>query len=473
MRLTPRYSFLLKNTMLFALANLSNKLIVFFLLPFYTAYLSTEEYAVIDLIATAQQLIFPIVTLDITEAVIRFCMEKDTDKKPVFTVALWIVAGGNVLLTVGCGAAVAASLGNARQILYFLLFSILVSVNTLLSSFYRTIDRVNVITISSILSTLIVTVMNILLIAVMKLGVDGYYLSYVCGNVIAIGFMLLAVDIRGYVVRISPAKMWQQLRPMLKYALPLIPNALFWWVNSGLDRFFLTAISGLSVVGMYGAANKIPSILSTLSVIFQQSWGMSLFRESETVSKQEFFRQVYKAYNLFLLLVTAGLILFSQLIGSLMLSREFYGGWRWVPWLLLGFYTNSLCSFVGTEFTAAKKTVWILITTAASALVNVCMNLLLIPEYTGLGAAVATYVSYFVMLEIRVWLLGSRFGISIPNGKILADHAGLILLTLIITRCEGIGMVLLAAGCFLLVLFMQRREIAFLLGKAMELIRRK
>ena len=107
MRLTPRYSFLLKNTMLFALANLSNKLIVFFLLPFYTAYLSTEEYAVIDLVATAQQLIFPIITLDITEAVIRFCMEKDTDKKSVFTVALWIVAGGNILLTAGCAAAMA------------------------------------------------------------------------------------------------------------------------------------------------------------------------------------------------------------------------------------------------------------------------------------------------------------------------------------------------------------------------------
>lgn len=473
MRLTPRYSFLLKNTMLFALANLSNKLIVFFLLPFYTAYLSTEEYAVIDLITTAQQLIFPIVTLDITEAVIRFSMEKNADKKSVFTVALWIVMGGNALLAVGCAAAVAASLGSARYIGYFLLFSVLVSVNTLLSSFYRTIDKVNVITISSILSTLIVTAMNIFLIAVLHLGVDGYYLSYVCGNLIAIVFMIVVVDVREYVVGPSSGMLRKQIVPMLKYALPLIPNALFWWVNSGLDRFFLTAISGLSVVGMYGAANKIPSILSTLSVIFQQSWGISLFRESETGNKQAFFHQVYKVYNLFLLLVTAGLILFSELIASLMLSKEFYEGWRWVPWLLLGFYTNSLCSFVGTEFTAAKKTVWILFTTAVSALVNVCINLLLIPKYAGLGAAVATYVSYFVLLEIRIWLLRHRFGIGIRNMRVLADQAGLIALTLCITQCTGFTMIVSAVACLVWILAEQRSEIAFLMKKTIGFIKGK
>ena len=412
-------------------------------------------------------------TLDITEAVIRFCMEKETDKKSIFTVALWIVTGGNALLTVGCAAAIAASLGSAKHVIYFLLFSILVSVNTLLSSFYRTIDKVNVITISSILSTLIVTVMNIILIAVMRLGVDGYYLSYVCGNLIAIAFMLLVVDIRKYVIRLPAGAFWEQLLPMLKYALPLIPNALFWWVNSGLDRFFLTAISGLPVVGMYAAANKIPAILSTLSLIFQQSWGMSLFRESETVSKQVFFQQVHKAYNLFLLVVTAGLILFSELIGSVMLSKEFYDGWRWVPWLLLGFYTNSLCSFLGTEFTAAKKTVWILLTTAISALINICMNLLLIPNYGGLGAAVATYASYLVMLEIRIWLLRYRFGIGIRNMRVLADHAGLIALALCITQRTGFTMIVSAVACLVWIFSGQRSEITFLMKKIIGFIKGK
>ena len=76
MNVNKKYSYLAKNTLLFTIANLSNKLIVFFLLPFYTAYLSMEEYAIIDLISITQQLIFPIVTLDITEAVIRFGIEK-------------------------------------------------------------------------------------------------------------------------------------------------------------------------------------------------------------------------------------------------------------------------------------------------------------------------------------------------------------------------------------------------------------
>lgn len=472
MKINARYAFLFRNTMLFALANFSNKLIVFFLLPFYTAYLTTEEYAVIDLIATAQQLIFPIVTLDITEAVIRFCMEKNADKKSVFTVSALVTVVGNLLLAMG-SAVTAKLVGNGTYILYFFLFSLLVSVNTLLSSFYRTIDKLNIITIASIASTLIVTVMNIVLIAVLGMGIHGYYISYICGNVVAIVFMLLAVNPGSYIGIMSLRDVKAQLTPMLKYALPLIPNAMFWWVNSGLDRFCLSAISGLSVAGMYAAANKIPAILSTVTTIFQQSWGLSVFRENESVSKQTFFDEVYKAYNLIILLVTVMLILLAKFISSILLSDAFFNAWVWVPWLLLSFYSNSLCSFVGTEFTAAKKTTWILMTTAASAMVNIGLNLLLIPRFTGLGAAAATCASYFVLLELRIWILKRLFGLQICNRQILYIHAVLLALILCVTQFTGTVAGLAAVACLLLLYFEEKKEIIFLTGKLTEFLKRR
>lgn len=473
MRLSDRYAFLFKNTLLFAIANFSNKLIVFFLLPFYTAYLTKEEYAVIDMISLAQQMIFPIVTLDITEAVIRFCMEKETDKASVFSVSVLVSLAGYLVLGIGCATAVACSIGNSAYILYFLLFSLVLGANTLLSSFYRTIDKVNVITVSSIASTLVTTVSNVVLIAWKGMGVEGYYISYVIGNLTAIAIMLLWVDLRPYLRSMTRRQIRAQLLPLVKYSLPLIPNALFWWINGSLDRICLIAISGLAFEGLYAAANKIPAILSTLTSIFQQSWGLSRFRETESQSKQEFFDQVYGAYNLCLLCVTAALILLSKFLGSFLLSKDFFDAWPWVPWLVLAFYSNSLCSFIGTEFTAAKKTTWILSTTMVSAAVNIVLNLLLIPHFTGLGAAIATCTSYVVLLEMRVWSLKRFFGLRINNTQLVALHLLLVLLVLCVTHYMGVASILVGAVSLGLMAFIERKEAAFLLGKAKEFLHLK
>lgn len=473
MRLNDRYAFLFKNTLLFAIANFSNKLIVFFLLPFYTAYLTTEEYAVIDLISLAQQLIFPIVTLDITEAVIRFCMEKETDKASVFSVSILVTLAGDLILALGCGTAAACSLGSGKYILYFFCFSLVLGVNTLLSSFYRTIDKVNVITVSSIASTLVTTVSNILLIARKGMGIEGYYISYVIGNLAAIAILLFSVDLRGYVRRMTKREIKAQLMPLVRYSLPLIPNALFWWINSSLDRICLTALSGLAFAGMYAAANKIPAILSTLTSIFQQSWGLSMFREEGSKSKQAFFDEVYHAYNLCLLCVTVGLILLSRVLSSFLLSKDFFDAWPWVPWLVLAFYSNSLCSFIGTEFTAAKKTTWILSTTAVSAAVNVVLNLLLIPQLTGLGAAIATCTSYIVLLEMRVWSLNRFFKLRINNVQLVVLHILLVVMILCVTNDLGLPGILAAAVCLAIMACIEKKEFVFLVRKAKDLLHLK
>ncbi len=473
MKLNARYSFLFKNTLLFAIANFSSKLIVFFLLPFYTAYLTTEEYAIIDLISVAQQLIFPIVTLDITEAVIRFCMEKQNDKASVFTIGILVTVIGNLILVIGCTSAVALSIGNTRYILYFLAFNVILSTNTLLSSFYRTIDRVKIITVSSIINTLLTTVLNVVLIAYLGMGLDGYYISYIAGGLAGILIMLLSTRLGAYVRYLSKEEVKKQIIPLVSYSVPLIPNALFWWINSSLDRIFLTSMSGLAFAGMYAAANKIPVILSTLSMIFQQSWGLSLFREENTKEKRSFFYEVYKVYNLFLLLITTGLVLFSKLFCSFLLSKEFFNAWSWVPWLVVGFYTNSLSSFLGTEFTAAKKTTWILSTTAVSALVNIILNVLLIPRFTGLGAAVATCVSYAVLLEMRVWSLNKFFGLKIDNVQILLLHMLLLVIVFCVTSEVNVLTVMIVGCCLLVMLCLEKNEVLFLVNKLILLMKKQ
>lgn len=414
-----KYSFLLKNTVLFTIANFSNKLIIFLLLPFYTAFLSTEEYAIIDLISVVQQLIFPIITLDITEAVIRFGIEKNSNKKNVFIIGLLLIVLGNAILGIGCLSCVALSIGVKKYILYFLIFNIVISFNTLFSSFLRTVDKVGIITISSVINTIVTTVLNIIFIAKLKIGIDGYYLSFIAGNILAIIIMFFGsykIILNNKLDRNIIKKNFVE---MIKYAIPLIPNGIFWWINSSLDRFFLSAMSGLAYVGMYSAANKIPAILTTITGIFQQSWGLSIFKENDSKNKKEFFDKIYDFYNNFIFVISFSLIALTKIICSLLLNNEFYLAWSWVPILVLAFYFNSISSFIGTEFTASKKTHWILTTTLVSALVNIILNIILIPKLNGFGASVATCISCFILLEIRIFAINKKFDLFIDNKDIL------------------------------------------------------
>ena len=47
------------------------------------------------------------------------------------------------------------------------------------------------------------------------------------------------------------------LKKMLLYSVPLMPNAIFWWVGTSVNRFFITSMLGIGASGLFAAASKI------------------------------------------------------------------------------------------------------------------------------------------------------------------------------------------------------------------------
>ncbi len=70
-----KYHNLAKNTGLFFISNFGSKIVTFLLVRFYTELLTTEEYGTLDIINTTVNLAIPIITLCVTEAVLRFSID--------------------------------------------------------------------------------------------------------------------------------------------------------------------------------------------------------------------------------------------------------------------------------------------------------------------------------------------------------------------------------------------------------------
>ncbi|WP_181874646.1 oligosaccharide flippase family protein [Klebsiella pneumoniae] len=87
-----KYAKLLNNSLIFALGNLGSKVIVILLVPLYTFYLTTQDYGLVDLVASSQALLMPFITITAEQALLRYIIgEKDKDIiNSVFSTALFI-----------------------------------------------------------------------------------------------------------------------------------------------------------------------------------------------------------------------------------------------------------------------------------------------------------------------------------------------------------------------------------------------
>lgn len=465
-----KYKYLAKNTFLFTIGSLSSKLVMFIFLPLYTYYLTTEQYATIDLITVINKLLVPVLSCSIYEGVLRFALDKNEDKKKVFTIGLeFLILGCIIALLLLPMLDLVESLGEYK--IYCYLLFVITALNSLFSVFARSIDKVKIITINSIVSTSIIAILNVLLIAVLKMNIHGYFISLIVGNFVSnilyfiVGKMYIYVDFK------SNDKVL--LKKMLKYSIPLIPNSLFWWINSSIDRFFLTAMSTLSIVGLYSAASKLPAILNTLNGIFQQAWGISAIKENEEHSDSKFFSQVYILYNLFILICSIGIIITCKYFGKILFNKDFYEAWKIVPALTVGFFYSCLNSFLGTIYTSNKKTGSLLTTTCIGALINITFNFIFIPKLGAIGAAIGTCISHFCVWIFR-FVNGNkilRLDVNIKN--MIFSHIGLIIIALLITM-NKIYFEILSIIIIIVIMLVNKRDILIIIKKFQEtIIKRK
>ena len=84
------YKKLVNNSMIFAVGTLGSKLVTLLLVPLYTYYLSTAEYGTVDLVVTTINMLLPIVSWSVFEAVLRFSLDKQESPEETLINSLMI-----------------------------------------------------------------------------------------------------------------------------------------------------------------------------------------------------------------------------------------------------------------------------------------------------------------------------------------------------------------------------------------------
>ena len=230
---------LIKNTGIIAIGNISTKLVSFFLLPLYTAVLSTAEYGAYDYIISIATFCVPFVSVLMDESIFRFlidCITELDKKKIIFTVlGIPIMEGLHYSYTV-----------------YAIIYILLNVICGMLSALLRGIGRTDQFAFFNFLLGSLQIVLNVVFVAVLKLGLQGMLLASVLAQLIVATIFVLKIKLWKFInikcVEISLAK------EMIVYSFPLIPNKVSWTIINLSDRIILMNMIGSEATGLYAVS---------------------------------------------------------------------------------------------------------------------------------------------------------------------------------------------------------------------------
>lgn len=395
--MSDRNEHLAKNTALFALGSIGSKLLQFFLVPFYTRVLTDAEFGVTDILQAAVSLLLPVFTLTVYESVFRYAMEKEYDKKSVFATGAAVTVAGVVFLFL-CGVGVAL-FSDVEYVWIVAANTAVVAVRTLFSQYARAIGRTTLFTVDNLLLTACVLGCNIVFIAVLHWGVTGYMLGYIAANAVSCVFLafMLRRDISFRLRRMTK----ELLKTLLLFSVPLIPNTICWWISTFTDRIMITAMVNVAENGLYAAAHKLPSLLSVIVTVFFQAWQISANEEIGKKDTAEFYSQIFAQISACVFVLSSLLTLFCKPITDVFLAEDFFTSWRYMPVLLVSMTFFSFAQFLGSIYSANKKTSMAFVTNFIAMVVNVVFNYILIKNFGTVGAGAATALSYLVLWLVR------------------------------------------------------------------------
>lgn len=428
-----RYKKLLSFTLILGIGTVISKLMTYVVLsPLYSYTLDPNEFSIVELVVQTANLLMPLVSLGINQAVLRFGMDGETDRGSVLTTGLTInIVGFVIFLLLYPIISLIPNIGEHALLIYVFVFCSIT--HYLFAYCIKSMHRATLFTICVIIGTTITVALDILFLAVWDMGIVGYVLAISISDVICSVILIISGKLYK-MIRFDKLKK-PIVKAMLRYSIPLIPNSALWWITDYSDRFMLQEMvndEGVSA-GLYAFAYRLPNMLIMVCGIFMDAWQMSVLSEKSRLERQKFFTNVFAMYQSIIFVGASALIVGAQLVTKILASDEYYDSWQYIPTLVMATAMSCFVTFLGTVYVVEKQSKSSLVTTIIGTIVNIIGNFVLIYYWGAHGAALSTALSYGLVVLLRAFHT-RKF---IPIGWSLPRFAA--------------NMVLTVAQCFIMV----------------------
>ncbi len=257
--------------------------------------------------------------------------------------------------------------------------------------------------------------LNVYLMGVRQLGVVGFMLSMLVGEIVTstalVGWIL---------VSLRPRIDWKLLAPVVRYAAPLVPVGILQLLLHQADKRIVLELLGQNAAGIYGFGYRIAYLVTNMVLgPFVLTWQPWIFAVEDAAERARLVARVSTYAVLAIALTSLGVILFGREAAFLLAGDpEFFIAYQVVPFLATGYVFWALYNVSQTPLFLAKRTGRLIFVNLTAVLLNVALNYLLIPLWGVVGAAVATLVTFAAIAALGMLASRHSAGVHFELGRL-------------------------------------------------------
>lgn len=384
----------------YTVGNIGAKLITFALVPLYTYFIpDTARFGYFDICLTAAFLLSPLITLNVTNGLVRYLLDgTQALRQSVTTAAVQVLLRSLAVWVILWLCALSTGTGLHGWQAPALVLS--VTLNDFYGQLARGLGRNRVFVGMGIATAFLMAALSMVMVAWWHMDIDGVFAA----NILA---RLLPIAVVEWRMRLLTHNFYrhiawkEQAGKLLRYSLPLLPTMIIWWVLSFGDRWFVLWAAGAGANGVYAVAARFTGIVYTFAIILQQAWQETAILQYDSDDRDTFFSQIFNIYVLVLITIIVCYTAALHMAYGWLVGADYAAGEQYIFPMAIAAGIYSVATFFEMGYQCSKQTHRALAPSIVAGIVNVGANLLLAPRWGCYGVIAASLISFTVFAVHR------------------------------------------------------------------------
>jgi len=412
----------IKQTIIYSIGNGAIKLSGIILLPIYSKYIPIQDYGILALFEVAFLFFSSFACLRLEDALQRWYWDLDSKKqKSIFFTVFSFSAISSLFFSVilffileRFSIVLFDKKFSQTFILIFTLNSLIKTIVNVPFQLFRIQQKAGSYSVYSIIR--LVIFITLVYISVVKLnkGLIGIFTSELIASVV-IFLPILVYALKNCIFKFERSI----LKSMIKFSYPLILSASLGLILTLSDRYIIKFFASLEDVGVYALGYKISNILLVLVIqSFMLGYTQIYYKQMADKNSDRFFIKSVTYFLFALVQISLIIVLFSrEIIKVLTVSDQYWPAFLILPYLMLAVVLSGLRQILGLPLKKLKKTKILSMITISAGILNIVLNILFVPHWEAIGAAVATIITSTAVIIVTLVFIWSHNKIKLELGN--------------------------------------------------------
>ena len=472
-----KVSSFIKGSSILVLSNVCLKAINFFLLPLYTDNLTPAMIGISDSITTMTGILLPLLTMGLDSAFSAFYFDKKDQERSekVFSTITWtmLIIGFIPLLLLLISPFMSELMFHTSDYSYIVSFALIsVSFNLWYLPFsleLRLRNKMFLYGLSNVIASLTMVSLNIVFVSVLHFGESSLVLSTLFVH--AENLLILL-----FFVKSKPKWKWfdkELLKEMMRFAAPLIPMTLMMWVLSLSDRYLILYFRGESDVGLYGIGLRFTNLMNVVISAVSMAYTTFAFSSKEDKNSKKNYYYIYNIESFLLMGIAFTVGLFGKEIIQLMTNEAYGQSYLALRDLMFSQTFFAMTSIVGYGIFFFFLCVYSLISVCSGAILNLGLNVILIPQYGIAAAALTTLLGYALHYTLTAIFAERLYPCNYGQKRVLISLIALYAICFVLMNVSLWIKLVIWVVCVVVIIMLYRDIIKVVMTYAGKILGRK